>query len=83
MESVIGFPREWEIKKDETLIDRLGITQSEQKHLKTIIRTDGKYDRNNERRSERRNKDGLTNREQDKHNTIQSVKELYQKGYKQ
>ena len=52
--------------KNETLIDRLGITKSEQKHMKTIIGIDEKYDRNNERRrNKRRNEEGLTKKQQE------------------
>ena len=36
--------------KNETLIERLDITEAEQRHLKTIIGTRVKYDRNNEKR---------------------------------
>ena len=35
--------------KNETLIDRLGITSKEQKHMKTIIGLDEKYDRKNKK----------------------------------
>ncbi len=42
--------------KNTILIERLGITANEQKHMKTIIGTDEKYERNNERRNE----NGLT-----------------------
>ncbi|EQK40106.1 putative dNA primase small subunit [[Clostridium] bifermentans ATCC 638] len=52
--------------KNTTLIERLGITANEQKHMKTIIGTDEKYERNNERRrAERRNKSGLTKKQQE------------------
>ncbi|CEP43244.1 replication protein [[Clostridium] sordellii] len=52
--------------KNETLIDRLGITKKEQKHMKTIIGLDEKYDRNNERRrAKRRNEEGLTKKQQE------------------
>ncbi|MCU9816560.1 DNA-binding response regulator [Paraclostridium sp. AKS73] len=52
--------------KNTTLIERLGITANEQKHMKTIIGTDEKYERNNERRrAERRNEAGLTKKQQD------------------
>lgn len=52
--------------KNTTLIERLGITPNEQKHMKTIIGTDEKYERNNERRrAERRNEAGLTKKQQD------------------
>ena len=69
--------------KNETLIDRLGITKSEQKHMKTIIGLDEKYDRKNEkRRADRRNEEGLTKREQEKVNTLNKVRELVRKGLK-
>ena len=52
--------------KNETLIDRLGITKREQKHMKTIIGTDEKYDRNNEKEeTDRRNEEGLTKKQQE------------------
>ena len=52
--------------KNETLIDKLGITKKEQKHMKTIIGLDEKYDRNNERRrAKRRNEEGLTKKQQE------------------
>ncbi|WP_195948410.1 DNA-binding response regulator [Paraclostridium bifermentans] len=52
--------------KNTTLIERLGITENEQKHMKTIIGTDEKYERNNERRrAERRNESGLTKKQQE------------------
>ena len=52
--------------KNETLIERLGITREEQKHLKTIISTEEKYERNNERRrASRRNENGLTKKQQE------------------
>lgn len=70
--------------KNETLIDRLEIARNEQKHMKTIIGTDEKYDRKNEkRRSDRRNEEGFTKREKDKLDNIKAIKELYEKGYKQ
>ncbi|MGL4912210.1 MAG: hypothetical protein ACRC3Y_07225 [Romboutsia sp.] len=70
--------------KNETLIDRLGITRDEQKHFKTIIGTDEKYDRKNEkRRLDRRNEEGFTKREKGKLYNIKAIKELYEKGYKQ
>ena len=51
--------------KNETLIERLDITLEEQKYMKSIVSTEVKYIRNNERRREaRRNENGLTLREQ-------------------
>lgn len=47
--------------KNETLIERLDITEEEQSKLKTIIGTRVKYDRNNKKRNiARRNEEGLT-----------------------
>lgn len=52
--------------KNETLIERLEITEQEQRELKTIIGTRVKYDRKNEKRNKaRRNKNGLTNKQQE------------------
>ena len=68
--------------KNETLIERLYITKLEQKHMKTIIGTDEKYKRNNERRTPR-NENGLTKREQQKQDLINKVKELKKIGLKQ
>ena len=52
--------------------------------MKTIIGLDEKYDRKNEkRRADRRNEEGLTKREEDKIKTIESIKKLYDQGYKQ
>ncbi|HEK4533713.1 TPA: DNA-binding response regulator [Clostridioides difficile] len=60
--------------KNSTLIDLLGITEEEQKYLKTII---GKKEAN-EREKEakklaRRNENGLTNREQEKQDRINEI----------
>ncbi|MCC0728726.1 DNA-binding response regulator [Clostridioides sp. ZZV14-6045] len=67
--------------KNRTLIDLLGITEEEQKHLKTII---GKKEAN-EREKEakklaRRNENGLTSREQEKQDKINLIKQLKEKG---
>lgn len=70
--------------KNDTLIERLDITQSEQRCLKTIIGTEEKYQRKNTKRNEaRRNENGLTLREQQKQDKIKAVKELHKQGYKQ
>ena len=70
--------------KNETLIERLGITVEEQRHLKTIIGTRVKYDRNNKKRkNKRRNENGLTPRQQQKQYLINKVKELKEQGLKQ
>ena len=70
--------------KNETLIDRLGITKSEQKHMKTIIGIDEKYDRNNERRrNKRRNEEGLTKRQIEQKKNIDNIKMLKIQGLSQ
>ena len=70
--------------KNETLIDRLGITKSEQKHMKTIIGIDEKYDRNNERRrNKRRNEEGLTKRQIEQKKNIDNIKILKIQGLSQ
>lgn len=56
--------------KNETLIERLEITEEEQKHMKTIIGTRVKYDRNNVKRTPK-NEDGLTKKQQE----LQELKE--------
>lgn len=67
--------------KNETLIERLDITLEEQKYMKSIVSTEVKYIRNNERRREaRRNENGLTLREQQKQEVINKVKELKLQG---
>jgi len=67
---------------NKTLIRRLQITELEQQSMKTIIGTDEKYRRNNERRTPR-NDEGLTAREKAKQDKIRAVKELYEKGLTQ
>ncbi|MDS6330270.1 DNA-binding response regulator [Clostridioides difficile] len=67
--------------KNSTLIDLLGITEEEQKYLKTII---GKKEAN-EREKEakklaRRNENGLTSREQEKQDKINLIKQLKENG---
>ncbi|HHY0167864.1 TPA: hypothetical protein ACVT8E_003533, partial [Clostridioides difficile] len=67
--------------KNETLIDRLGITKAEQKHMKTIIGTDEKYDRKNEkRRANRRNENGLTRKQQELQDLKKQIMELKEQG---
>lgn len=68
--------------KNETLIERLDITIEEQRHLKTIIGTRVKYDRNNARRTPR-NENGLTPRQQQKQDTINAIQVLKNKGLSQ
>lgn len=62
------------------LIELLEITVEEQKHLKTIISKEVKYQRNNERRTPR-NEDGLTPREAAKKELIAKVQELTAQGF--
>jgi hypothetical protein len=70
--------------KNETLIERLDITEYEQSKLKTIIGTQEKYKRNNNKRTaKRRNEDGLTQREQQKQDTIKNIQELKDQGLSQ
>ena len=67
--------------KNETLIEMLAITEEEQQQLKTIIGTKEKYRRNNERRRKnRRDETGLTQREQQKLNTVVTIKKLRAQG---
>ena len=67
--------------KNTTLIERLGITTNEQMHMKTIIGTDEKYERNNERRrAERRNEAGLTKKQQDLQDLKIQVEKLKNEG---
>lgn len=67
--------------RNKTLVKRLGITKEEQKHMKTLIDTREKYDRNNERRrNERRDENGMTQREKAKADTRTKVQELKAKG---
>ena len=50
--------------------------------MKTIIGTEEKYDRNNEkRRAKRRNEEGLTKRQQQKQDRENQIKELINKGF--
>jgi len=70
--------------KNTTLIERLDITEREQRELKTIISSKEKNRRKDDRRKEaRRNDEGRTEREQRKANLTQKVRELNVKGLKQ
>lgn len=64
------------------IINALDLEEQEQRELKTIISTEEKYRRNNERRTPR-NDEGLTSREQQKVNTMKAIKELKEQGLKQ
>ncbi|OXX82585.1 replication protein [Paraclostridium benzoelyticum] len=67
--------------KNTTLIERLGITANEQKHMKTIIGTDEKYERKNEkRRADRRNEAGLTKKQQELADLKMQVSRLKEQG---
>lgn len=67
--------------KNETLIERLGITVEEQRHLKTIIGTRVKYDRKNEKRNKaRRNENGLTPKQQELQDLKVKILELKEQG---
>ena len=65
--------------RNETLIERLGITELEERSLKTIIGTEEKYRRNNERRTPR-NENGLTKKQQEMQDLKIKVLELREKG---
>lgn len=67
--------------KNETLIERLEITDQEQRELKTIIGTRVKYDRKNEKRNKaRRNEAGLTPKQVELKEFKIKVLELKEKG---
>ena len=67
--------------KNETLIERLGITTLEQRHLKTIIGLEEKYRRKNEKRNNaRRNENGLTKKQQELSDLKEIVLELKKDG---
>jgi len=76
--------------KNERIIELLDITPEEQMQkdgegryrLKTIIGTDEKYRRNNERRTPR-NENGLTAREQEKKNKLEAIIDMMERGVKQ
>lgn len=67
--------------KNETLIERLEITEDEQRKLKTIIGTRVKYDRKNEKRNKaRRNENGLTNKQQEIADLKKEILKLREEG---
>lgn len=73
---------------NETLIEQLCINKEEMKQLKTIIDKGEVKRRDNEsnkarQKAKRRNKDGLTKREQAKLKKVEAIKELKEKGYTQ
>jgi DNA-binding CsgD family transcriptional regulator len=66
---------------NETLIDMLHISENEQKHLKTIISTEEKYRRSKlRRRQSRRNKAGLTPRQQKAQENLNTILALREQG---
>ena len=68
--------------KNETLIERLDMTEHEQTFMDTIIGLREKYDRNNERRNKaRRNENGLTKKQQELSDLKSQVQELKNKGF--
>ena len=67
--------------KNETLIERLNITPKEQRNLKTIIGTEEKYRRNNERRTPR-NENGLTKKQQELKELRENILELKKEKFK-
>lgn len=70
--------------KNETLIEKLSITDDEMKVMTTIINPSEKLRRQLVKEKEaRRNEDGLTKREQQKQNTIKAVQELKEQGLTQ
>lgn len=68
--------------KNETIIERLEVTEEEQKNMKTLLGTREKYNRNNERRTPR-NEDNLTPRQAQKQELIEQVQAFYAEGLKQ
>lgn len=67
---------------NDKLIKLLDITPSEQKEMATIISKSEKYYRNNKnRREQRRNEEGLTNKEADKLKNEERILELKRKKY--
>ncbi|NOW87936.1 hypothetical protein B0H39_005967 [Clostridium beijerinckii] len=70
--------------KNETLIEKLNITDEEMKVMTTIINPSEKLRRKLlKERESRRNEDGLTKREQQKRDTIKAVQELKEQGLSQ
>ena len=71
--------------KNETLIERLDITIEEQRHLKTIISAQVKYERkrfkdNETKKANRRNEAGLTAKQQELANLKVKVLQLREQG---
>lgn len=70
--------------RTSTLVSKLKITKEEQYKLKTLIGKEVKLERKNEKRREnRRNENGLTSKQQQKEDTKNKVKELKMQGFTQ
>ena len=70
--------------KNETLIEKLQITENEQRQLKTIISKGVKLERKNQiRRKARQNENGLTSRQQAKADKVKIIKKFLEQGLKQ
>lgn len=69
------------LPKNETIINMLNISEEEQRELSTIISIDIKRERDKEtKKINRRNKDGLTTREQKKEETKSNIEKLKKQG---
>lgn len=67
--------------KNETLIEKLNITEQEQEQLETIIGQQEKYKRNNKRRAKAiRNENGLTKKQQELQDIKIKIVELKEQG---
>ena len=74
--------------KNKTLIEKLDITEDEQKELKTIINGKEKYrrcatEKKEKQKAKRRNEEGLTSREQQKQDLIKVIQSLKIQGLSQ
>lgn len=70
--------------KNQNIIQLLKITGKEMANMKTLINNEVKNDRRKTKNKEkRRNENGLTEREQQKENIFNAIKELYNEGCKQ
>lgn len=68
--------------KNQDIIDMLLITPDEEKQLKTIISREEYNRRRREKdKNKRKNSNGLTNREQQKADNMEKIKQLLQEGY--
>lgn len=82
-DSVARYYEEWNYY-NSTIIKKLKITEDEMKHMSTLINKKEKNERDKKRKkNERRNEQGLTNREQSKIDLINAVTELKAQGLKQ